>query len=76
MPSSPSLQACLNTSGPSSSSMCSLNRRPAAVFAMMVARVVADLKRIEPKVITIKLNQVERPHENALVILPISDVVE
>jgi hypothetical protein len=36
----------------------------------------ADLKWIEPKVITIKLNQVKRPHENALVILPISDAVE
>ena len=39
MPSSPSLQACANTSGPSSLSRCSLKRRPGAARASRLTSV-------------------------------------
>jgi len=39
-------------------------------------RTFARLQGVEPKVITVELDEIERPHENARVILPETDAVE
>jgi len=39
-------------------------------------RSLARAQRLKPKVITIELDQVEGPHEDALVILSVADAIE
>ena len=74
--SSPSLQAWWNTSGPSSS-MCSFNRKPGAARESTRGECsLARAQRLKAKVITIDLDQVEGPHEDALVIPSVSDAIE
>src|SRR6516225_9574457 len=77
MPSSPSLQACWKTSGPSCSSRCSLKRRSGAERASKLASVAlrtasGSRRRSSPS----SLDQVEGVEEDARVMVSIADAVE
>ena len=77
MPSRPILQACANTSGPSSSSRCSLKRKPGRRAPEQAGkRRLAHRERITPHVLTIELDQVEGIEEHARIVPPIADAVE
>src|SRR5437763_1282219 len=73
MPSRPSLQACPNTVGPSSS-RCSLNRRPGAARASTLTRVA--LRTASGSVVAIEFDQVESIQEHVGVMAPVSDAIE